>query len=118
MIEIFNDFIDFCGVYFAVGSMVLLAATIIYTTLPIKRYKPEILSVRFVCYLCKGDGEARNDPEFDCYLCKGTGIISFPIRVGHSFFDDFSSRLAFLASLSEYQQKRFIGFQPTTNYKA
>ena len=72
-----EQFIDDYGVYFVLVSMCFLAATMIYTSLPIKRYQPERLTVRFVCYLCKGNGEAKNDPEFECEVCNGTGIISF-----------------------------------------
>ncbi len=110
--DIFNEFIDFYGIYSVCGSMILLAATIIYTTMPIKWYKPEKVLVRFVCGFCGGCGEARKDSEFECYPCKGTGIISYPVTIGHSFFDDYSSKLDFKAKLLPRTRKRFIGFQP------
>ncbi len=110
-----NEFIDIYGIYFALGSMILLAATIIYTTLPIKRYQPERFRVRFVCWACKGNGQARNDPEFECYTCTGTGIISYPITIGHSLFDDYASKLNFKTSLKPHTRKRFIGFQPISS---
>ncbi|KKK97354.1 hypothetical protein LCGC14_2653570 [marine sediment metagenome] len=109
--EGFERFIDDYGTCLVLATMALLTITIIYTMLPIKKYQPERLTVRFVCYLCRGNGEAGNDPEFDCSPCKGTGIISYEIRVGHSIFDDYSSRLDFRANLNEYQINRFIGFQ-------
>lgn len=107
-----EQFIDDYGIYFVLASMWLLATVIIYVSLPIKRYEPEKLIVRFVCYLCKGNGEAKNDPEFECNACRGTGIISFTIRVGHSIFDDYRNRLDYRASLNAHQAKRFIGFMP------
>jgi len=109
---VFNQFIDDYGVYFVLSIMVFLAFTIVYTTLPIKRYKPEIWTVRFVCPACGGNGEAKNDPYFECLFCRGLGIVSFPIRIGHSIFDDYKSRLEFRANLTPNQRERFIGFQP------
>ena len=109
-----NQFIDDHGTYLVLAIMCLLTATIIYTTLPIKRYRPKIVKVIFVCYLCKGNGEAKNDPLFDCCPCEGTGVISFSIRIGHSIFDDCSSRLGYRASLNHFQAKRFMGFMPAS----